>query len=293
MNLNDLETFILVAELGTFSEAARRLRVPKSTITRRVARLEAELGRSLLNRTARSFAISDEGRALLDRCGPPLRELAEVERALGDAQDVPRGRLRVTTSVDLGTTDFVGELLAAYTRKYAGVQVALELTNRRVDLLEEDFDLAFRIHTAPLPDRDDLVGRRLGVMSTSLYASPNYLLDRGTIERWESLGEHLTVCHAVAHRDRWPTRPSSTADDYVAVAAIVAAGGGIGALPPWVAAPHVVRGSLVRLPLEWRVPMASVTLVWLRSRHLAPRVRAFVELATEHAATAGWRSDRT
>jgi DNA-binding transcriptional LysR family regulator len=234
VNLNDLETFILVAELGTFSEAARRLRVPKSTITRRVARLEEELGRSLLNRTARSFAISDEGRAVLDRCGPPLRELAEVERALADAQDAPHGRLRVTTSVDLGTTGFVGGLLAAFTRRYDRVQVALEVTNRRVDLLEEDFDVAVRVHTSPLPDSDDLVARKLGVMTTGVYASPSYLRERGPIERWEHLGGHLTVCHAVAHRERWPTQPTTTADDYVAVAAILAAGGASAAcLPGW------------------------------------------------------------
>lgn len=288
MNLNDLQTFILVAELGTFAEAARRLRVPKTTITRRVARLEEDLGRSLLNRTARSFAMSDEGRALVDRCGPPLRELAEVERALGDAQDVPRGRLRVTTSVDIGSTEFVGGLLAAYTRRYDRVQVALEVTNRRVDLLEEDFDVAVRVHTSPLPDSDDLVGRRLGVMNTGVYASPSYVRERGTLERWENLGGHLTVCHALAHRERWPTQPTTTADDYAAVAAILAAGAGIGGLPTWLAAPYVHRGELVRLPLEWNVSQGTVTLVWLRSRHLAPRVRAFIDLAIEHAAISGW-----
>jgi DNA-binding transcriptional LysR family regulator len=288
VNLNDLETFVLVAELGTFAEAARRLRVPKSTITRRVARLEQDLGRSLLNRTARSFAISDEGRALLDRCGPPLRELAEVDRALGDGQAVPRGRLRVTTSVDIGMTDFVGELIAGYTRTFAGVQVVLELTNRTVDLLAEDFDVAFRSHTAPLQDGDHLVARKLGVMSTGVYASPAYVKERGTLERWEDVGRHRTVCHAIAHRKRWPAQPTITADDYGAVAVLLAGGGGLGALPTWVAAPFVERSALVRLPIEWSVPPASVTLVWLRSRHLAPRVRAFIDLATSRAASAGW-----
>lgn len=288
MNLNDLETFILVAELGTFAGAARRLRVPKSTVTRRVARLEEDLGRSLLNRTARAFALSDEGRALLDRCGPPLRELAEVERALGDAQDVPRGRLRVTTSVDMGTSAFVGRLLAAYTRKYERVRVVLEITNRRVDLLEEDFDVAIRVHTAPLAASDDLVARKLGAMATGIYASPEYVSERGAIEAWAEVGAHRTVCHAVAHRDRWPTQPTTTADDYIAVAAILAGGGGVGSLPTWVAASYVDRGALVRLPLPWDAPRATVSLVWLRSRHLAPRVRAFIDMAVEQAATAGW-----
>ena len=287
MNLNDLETFLLVAELGTFAEAARRLRVPKSTITRRVARLEEELGRSLLHRTARSFAISDEGRALLDRCGPPLRELAEVERALGDGQELPRGRLRVTTSVDLGTTEFVGGLIAAYTRRYDRVQVALEITNRQVDLLEENFDVAIRVHSAPLPDSDDLVARKLGVMTTGVYASPSYLSERSRSGADDQGQPHRLVCHAIAHQGRLAQAPTITADDYIAVAAILAAGGGVGSLPTWVAAPYLDRGALVRLQLPWEDPRASVSLVWLRSRHLAPRVRAFIDLAVQHAAP-GW-----
>lgn len=288
MNLNDLETFLLVAEHGTFAEAARRLRVPKSTVTRRVSRLEDELGRELLHRATRSIALSDEGRALLDRCGPLLRELGEVERALGDGRDAPCGQLRVTTSVDLGTTEFIGGLVATYAQRYDQVRVALEITNRNVDLLEEDLDVAVRVHTSPLPDTDHLMARRLGTMATGVYASPRYLRSRGAVEPCESLAGHITVRHALGSAEWWPTTPTITADDYVAVASILVAGGGIGALPTWLAAPHVERGTLTLLPIASAAPQATVTLVWLRSRHLAPRVRAFIELAAEHAARPRW-----
>ncbi len=288
MNLNDLETFICVAEAGTFSGAAALLGVPKSTVSRRVARLEEALGLALLVRSARSFVLSDDGRALYERCAPALREIADVERGLGDTAGAPRGRLSVTASIDLSNTPFLSGLLAGYLERYGQVQVSLEVSNRSVDLMEEGFDLAFRTHTGPLPDRDDLVARRLGRVTIGVYTSPAYLAAHGPIGDWRRVGELRTVCHARAHGATWPTSPSLTVDDYGPAAAILAAGGGVGGLPDFVAAPLVQRGALVRLPLRWEVPEATLSLVWLRSRQLAPRVRAFIDLAVEHAGAAEW-----
>ena len=104
MNLNDLNTYLVVVEAGTFTGAAEQLGVPKSTVSRRVARLEEELGLALLVRSSRSFEISDDGRALYERCAPALREVADVERDLADSASAPRGRVRLTTSIDFGTT---------------------------------------------------------------------------------------------------------------------------------------------------------------------------------------------
>ncbi len=283
MNLNDLETFIRVAEAGTFSGAAEQLGVPKSTVSRRVARLEAALGRALLVRSSRSFVLSDDGRALYARCAPALREIADVERGLGDARDAPRGQLSVTAAVDLGTTAFLAELIADYMRRYAQVRLSLSVTNRKVDLMEEGYDVAFRIHIGALPDRDDLVARRLGRVPMRVYASPDYLRARGPIEGPGQLSGQLTVQHTLSRSPSWLTEATLCIDDYSPAAAILAAGGGLGGLPVFVAAPYVERGALVSLPLPWDVPDASLSLVWLRSRHLAPRVRAFIDLAVEHA----------
>ena len=287
MNLNDLETFILVVEVGTFSGAAETLGVPKSTISRRVARLEEELGIALLKRSSRSFEISDDGRALYDRCGPPLRDIADVERDLADSEAAPRGHIRLTTSIDFGTTSYLASLLAAFATRYPEVQVDLQLTNRVVDLLDENIDLGFRTHTQPLPSRDDLVARRVGTVTIGVYASHEYLAREGTPTTLGDLSGHRTVSHGKAYLAEWPVEPCLTADDYRPVAAMLAAGAGVGVLPDFVAAPYVRRDRLVRVLPEWSVSPATLSLVWLRSRHLAPRVRAFIDMAVERAAEAG------
>lgn len=273
MNLNDLETFVLVAEGGTFSEAARRLGVPKSTVSRRVARLEEELGRALLVRSSRAFVLSDDGRALFERCAPALREITRVEQDLGDSEATPRGRLRVTTSIDFGPSAFLADLLTDYSRRHPGVEVELQVTNRLVDLLEEGIDIAFRTHGGPLASRDDLVARRLGTLGFRAYAHPDVALQESP----------PVVSHHRVLRDALGREPVLTANDYHPVAALLAAGAGIGLLPDFVAGPFVARGQLVEVPRDLDHAPATVSLVWLRSRHLAPRVRAFIDLAVDHA----------
>lgn len=288
MRLDDLETFVLVAEVGTFTEAAARLGVPKSTVSRRVARLEEALGLALLRRAARSFVLTDDGEALRARCGPALREIADSVRGLGEAADAPRGTLRLTAPIDLGVTPFLGGVLARYSERFPQVKVELVMTNRLVSLLDEDFDVAFRTHIGALPDRDDLVARRLGLLAMSAYASPEHLRRHGPASSWAELAGCRTVSHARAHRESWPLAPHTTANDYSAVAALLAAGGGVGGLPEFVAEPHVAQGTLVKLSLAWDAPDAVLSLVWLRSRHLAPRIRAFIDLTTSAASAACW-----
>jgi len=287
VNLNDLATFVLVVEAGTFSGAAERLGVPKSTISRRVARLEEELGLALLKRATRSFDISDDGRALYERCAPALRDIADVERDIADSEGTPRGRIRLSTSIDFGTTTYLAELLSDYAARFPEVGVDLQLTNRVVDLLEENIDLSFRTHSRPLPSRDDLVARKLGQVDIGVYASPTYLAQAGWPRHIDELAGHRTLSHGKAYLAGWATEPQLTADDYRPVAAMMAAGAGVGLLPDFVAGPFLAQERLVRVLPTWKVPPATLSLVWLRSRHLAPRVRAFIDLAARRARERG------
>ncbi|MCA9566920.1 MAG: LysR family transcriptional regulator [Myxococcales bacterium] len=289
MNLNDLQTFIAVVEAGTFSGAADGLGVPKSTVSRRVARLEAELGVALLKRASRSFEISDDGQALYDRCAPALREIADVERDLADSDATPRGAIRVSATMDFGSTSFLAEVMAAYAEAYPGVRVELQLTNRVVDLVEENVDIAFRTHVGALASREDLVARRIGPIGIGVYASPTYLARHGAPSGPEDLAAHRTVAHGHTYLAAWPATSDLTADDYRPVAALLAAGAGVGPLPEFVAASLLVDGRLVRIMEGWSIPPATLSMVWLRSRHLAPRVRAFIDLAVERATSVGIR----
>lgn len=284
MNLNDLVAFVRTAELGTFSRAADELGVPKSTVSRRVSRLEEELGLALLVRSSRSFVLSDDGRALYERASPALREVADVERDLLDSASTPRGLLRLTASIDFGSSVMLTSLLAEYARRYPEVRVELQLANRVVDLLEESFDVGFRTHTAPLPGRDDLVARRLGPVEVAVYGSPAYLAEHGRPTTTAELAAHRTLAHTGAYRHAWPVRPHLTADDFGPLAGMIACGAGLGMLPAFVACPFVQTGRLEAVEMDWDLPRATLSLVWLRSRHLAPRVRAFIDLAVEQMA---------
>lgn len=283
MNLNDLETFLLVVDEGTFSGAAERLGVPKSTVSRRVTRLEEDLGLSLLRRSARSFEVSDTGHALYERCLPAVREIAEVERDLGDTEAAPVGLLRLTTSIDMGSSDFLSELLARFTTRYPRVRVDLLLANRLVDLVEENVDLALRVHLNPPVDRDELIARVLGRITVGMYAHPRYLERAGVPRSVGELADHSVVANSRDPLTPGAVAPAITADDYGSVAAILAAGAGVGVLPDFVAAPHMRIGRLVPVLPDWSGPAATAYLVWLRSRHLAPRVRAFIDMTAEYA----------
>lgn len=282
MNLNDLATFVHVAELGTYAATARAEGVPRSTVSRRVARLEEELGVALLRRSARTFVLTDEGRILHDRAAPALREITRVERDLEGA--APEGRLALTLPIDLATSGLMARLLTEFRAAHPAIDVSLTITNRSVDLLEEGVDLALRMHTRPLPSRDDLVVRSLLRGTYGLYAAPSYVRTRDPLGTMEAVMDGPTLGHATAWRDTWLTEPTVVADDFAPLLALAVAGAGVAGLPDFLAEDAISDGRLQRVapsdgpgPAEERAFRLSA--VWLRTRHLAGRVRAFVDVA--------------
>lgn len=290
MNLINLQTFVIAAELGTFAAAATRLGVPKSTVSRRVAQLEEELGLGLVERTARAFELTDDGRALATRVGPALDEIAEVERGLGDEPTQLRGVLRLSTTLDFACTGYFSGLVAEMSVRHPKVRLEVRVGQRVVSLVEEGFDLAFRNHAGPLPERSELVARRIGRLTLGLYASPEYLSDAPPLEGWESLAAHRIVSFGGLVDGDWPAAPSVVVDEFQPLAALLERGAGVGVLPDFVAAPALRARRLRRLSVEnrQRYPWVDLSLVWVRSRHLAPRLRAFIDLAVERAALDPW-----
>ena len=159
MDLNLLTVFDAVARTASFSAAARELRLPKSSVSRAIARLEAELGVQLLFRTTRQVSLSAAGTAFHDRLAPLLRSLRAAVGELPEREEEPSGTLRVTAPVDLGVL-FLAEMVTRYTARYPGVSVDLHLTGRVVDLVGEGFDVALRV-AGRLAD-STLVARNLG-----------------------------------------------------------------------------------------------------------------------------------
>jgi len=297
MNLNDLLTFVRVAETGSFTRVAEELGVPKSTVSRRVVRLEETLALELIHRGPRGLHVTEHGAILRDRCSPALREIADVERAVADAGEAPRGLLRLTAPKDLGTTAFFAGLLAQFRAQNPEVTLELELGTRRVELVEEGFDVALRVHSEHLPDTSGLMMRQLGTVAGGVFASPAYLERRGKPKKPADVIKHDCVC-AGGHRNviRWrllregsdeetavTPSPTMIANDYAFVLSALLAGAGIGLLPTFLAQPHVERGELTRLFPSMRTAQGTVSLVWPATRHLSPRVRAFIDFMSEHA----------
>ena len=295
MNLNNLQTFVAAARAGSFTRAAALLGVPKSTVGRRVSQLEEELRIVLIERSGRTFKLTHDGEALFRRVAPSLEDIEQVRRNLTDSPDALRGILRLTTTSDFAGTPFFSSLLNDYVEQHPEVRIEVHCSQRVRDLIEEGLDLAFRNHSGPLPDRSDLVAKPLGRLNLGLYASMSYLARAPRIFRWEDLAGHPIIGLSALPQSAWPRPPSIEVDEFVPLADILGAGGGVGALPDFVAAPRVARGELVRVPVENRQRYAQVQLsmVWVRSRHLSPRLRRFIDLCSERSRSETWLQGET
>lgn len=293
MNLVDLASFVHVVELGTLRAAADAEGVPTSTISRRVARLEDALGVALLRRAARSVTLTDDGRLLHARAAEAVRELEGLGQALTEVGGEPRGRLVITAPQDVGSTRTMALLLASYRERWPGVVLEVRLDNRVVDLVAEGVDVALRAHTAEVPGGGTLMTRALRGVLGALYASPAYLEAHPGPERPEDLADHALVVHSslveagiVLDDGRRRVRVAcdgavARVDHFGLGRALVQVGVGIALLPALVAEHPDDDDGLVRVLPGWKAAGARLSLVWPASRHLAPRVRAFLDLATE------------
>jgi DNA-binding transcriptional LysR family regulator len=177
LNLNDLALFAAAVEHGGFSPAARHLGVPKSTISKRVAELEAQLAARLIHRTSRSFALTDVGSEFYDRARATLIEAEAAEQVVRSRVAEPSGTVRLTTSVPTAQL-YLAAHLPQLARAHPKLHVQITVTDRFVDLVQEGFDIAVRSHFEPLAD-SGLVQRRLTVDPIILVAAPAYLRERG------------------------------------------------------------------------------------------------------------------
>ena len=292
MDLNDLASFVRVVDLGTISAAAAAEGVPKSTITRRVARLETGLGVELLRRSPRSFTVTDDGRLLHQRSSGAVRELMDAEQALSASSEAPHGRL-VVTAPDFGRSEPFAELIVAYRARCPDVSVEVRLENRVVDLIYEGVDVGIRAHAGDIPGSSQLMARAFDMPAIHFYASPDYIQRRGAPSTPAELEHHDIWIHsaAVSQEIRLVSKseqmtltidaPAYHANDTLLGKALVESGAGVGMLPMFVAASAEKRGSLTRILPAWSLDSGRISVVWPASRHLAPRVRAFVDLAQE------------
>lgn len=289
----DLDTFRIferVAALKSFTAAARALGLPKSNVSRAIAKLEGELGTRLFQRTTRDVGLTLTGEALLERSAEITTALHETLAYVRGLSGQPRGVLKVSAGMGFGVNVLAGQL-PDFLLRYPEIHIALDLESRAADLVGEAVDVAVRL--GPLPD-SDLVVVKLGEMRRFLCASPAYLARSGTPASLHAVSEHDTIempspdgrirpwvfsrGEEVARIDH---KPRISVNEALTISRLVLNGAGIGVLSGYICGPHLAEGRLVHLFPEWTAPPVEVSLVFPSRRQLSPMVRAFVDFMKE------------
>ncbi|MGN8189980.1 LysR substrate-binding domain-containing protein [Burkholderia sp. 22088] len=291
-DLNDLYYFVKVVEHGGFTQAGRALDVPKSTLSRRIAALEAKYDVRLLQRTTRHFTVTETGREFHERCLAVLVEADAAREVIERRHAEPRGVVRVSCPTAL-LEYRVSELVARFMAIHPQVEVHLEATNRRVDLLSEGFDLALRVRFPPLED-SDLVMRVLADSPQRLVAAPHWLDGRAPLSDPAGLAGAPSLDWGPARHHVWQLvgpngehaqlrhHPRFVTDDMHALRDAAIHGVGIVQLPCMVVEDDLRDGTLVDVLPGWAPKGGVVHAVFPSRRGLLPRVRLLIDFLAEH-----------
>ena len=285
-----MQVFVRVAELGSFAAAAKALSLSPTMVAKHVEGIEARLGARLLQRTTRRQSLTEVGRLYLERSRTLLADFEAAEASATELQATPRGLLRVTAPVVLGT-HALAPVVASFLAAHPQVRIELALHDRVVDLVEEGFDLGLR--SGPLAD-SGFVARPLAPLRMLLAAAPAYLQRRGMPREPSELSQHdcLGFAHWV-HKDRWRLRgPDSehtvrvqgslVVNNGEALRQAALAGAGIVMQSQLLLAPDIASGALVRVLPQFAPPERAAHLLYLRDRRPSPKLQRFVEHVLLH-----------
>ena len=289
--LDTMEAFVRVADARSFSEAARRLRLSKSVVSRQVSALETQLGARLFHRTTRSLSLTEIGLAYYERCSRILAEIEEANLSVSNLQAEPRGKLRINAPMSFGVLH-LAPMLPRFLERYPQIDIDMAMNDRFVSLVDEGFDVAVRI--GKLED-SSLIARYLAPIRVIVCASPTYLKRHGTPNTPADLATHCCLTYSnVASPDewsfqtlegkRWPVEVKGCLrvnnGDTLREAAL--GGAGIVTLPSFIVGRDLQAGTLVSLLSDYVAQDLPLHAVYPHNRHLSPKVRAFVDFLLEH-----------
>jgi DNA-binding transcriptional LysR family regulator len=291
-DLNDLYYFAMVVEHGGFAAAERALGIPKSRLSRRISQLESELGVRLLQRSTRRFAVTDVGQSVHRHAQSMLAEAQAAREAVDRLSAEPRGVVRVSVPVGLAQQQ-MPELLPDFLARYPQVRVQMHVSNRRVDLINEGFDVAIRVRSK-LDDDGSLVMRSFGQIQELLVASPRYLDRAGRPTDPEQLNDHVTLTMSEDEvKQRWELqggageirrvdlKPRVSGFDFPMLMALARQGLGVTMLPETLCAQAVRNGELEVVLPQWRLPQGIAHAVFPSRRGMLPAVRVFIDFLAE------------
>jgi DNA-binding transcriptional LysR family regulator len=290
LDLNDFFFFVQVVDRGGFTAAARTLRIPKSTLSHRVQQLEINLGVRLLNRTSRRFGLTDAGEEFYRHAVVMLREAELAETATRHRLNEPMGTVRCTAG--MATMQFaMRDILADFLVRYPKVSVVAHATDRNVDIVGENYDVAIRAHSDPLPD-STLVQRTLTPAPWFLFAGSAYLDANGAPQTPQDLQNHPSLFmmrtgfaavwrlrHSGEVKDEVVMRltPPLLSDDMISLKQAAITDLGVVALPGYVCREEVRSGAMRRVLPTWLADDSTITALTPYRQGLLPSVRAFLD----------------
>lgn len=290
-SLTDIAVFVQVVQSGSFTAAAKRLSLSKSVVSKYVTRLEKRVGARLLNRTTRRLSVTEAGRAFYERSRRGLLEIEEAEAEVSRLQGEPRGTLRVNAPMSFGILH-IAPAVPEFLRRYPELSVDMHLDDRKVDVIEEGFDVSVRI--SDLPD-SSLIARRVGPCRHAIVASPEYLKRHGTPRTPNELRDHNVITYQYQESAlEWhfqaagetpifvPVSGSIQMTNSLALREAVLNGAGITRTPTFVVGRDLQDGTLQAVLTNYETLEVSIYVVFPQRQLLAPKVRAFADFMIEH-----------
>jgi DNA-binding transcriptional LysR family regulator len=291
MDFNEAAVFVKVVDAGSFSAAARLLGVPTSTVSTRVARLERRLGVTLLQRTTRRLSLTDAGSLYYQHAATGLGHMLDAEAAVTESAGEPKGLLRVTAPADIGDA-LLADIVRQMHRRFPQVGIDLLLVSHYVDLVAEGVDVAIR--AGSLKD-STLIAKAVGMARWVPFASPDYLASAPPLDSPQALRHHCCLQFTPLGKESWtllgrtgsvtvPMAGQVLINDVRVIRALALAGEGVALLPEYLGREDCAEDRLVRVLPEWHAKADPVHIVYPRQRFMAPKLSAFVDLATQELA---------
>lgn len=292
-DLDDFYCFAVVVEHGGFSAAERATDIPKSKLSRRVYNLEEKLGVRLIQRSSRQFAVTEIGLNVYHHAQIMQNAAQAAHDMVDHLSATPRGIVRVSVPVSIAQNSF-SKLLPDFLKKYPEIRLQMVVSNRRVDIVNENIDVALRVRTK-IDDDPNLIARQIGKEELHLFASQAYLNEYGEVKKPEELSHHKILSMSNEHADQHMVlyndqqipikikiNPTVMASDLLLLRELTRQGCGIALLPGSITQEYIQNGELVRLLCDWKVPHGVLHAVYASRKGMLPAVRVFIDYLVDH-----------
>lgn len=283
-----MRVFVTVVDLGSQSAAADHLELSRPVVSRYLAELEDWVGARLMHRTTRKLSLTTAGSETLPRCRQMLELSADMQTAVSEPDDAPRGLLRISVSTSFGQAQ-LADAMTAYVKRYPGVSVDLQMLDRTVNLVDERIDLAIRTTNELDPN---LIARRLTVCRSVICAAPAYLQAHSAPRRVEDLSRHNCLTHSYVGKSLWhfeqdgeplsiPVQGNISANEASTLLRATIAGAGVAMLPTYQAGAHIHSSELVRLLPQAEPRLMNIYAVYASRKHMPAALRSLLDFLVE------------